>query len=186
MAYEDVKQQVINACQFLLSSGLLRGTSGNVSIRCDEDTLAVSPSGIPYNTLKVEDIPLIDYHGNVKEGEKKPSSETPMHTIIYRNRPDVGAVVHCHALYSTAFSSSKYEKLPVVTVPLIRYDPVWVAPFEIPGSEELAESTMKYLGETGSALILQHHGIITACKDIDKALACCSYVEEAAQAAFMA
>lgn len=186
MAYESVKQQVIDACRFLLSSGLLRGTSGNVSIRCDADTIAVSPSGIPYDTLTVDDIPLVDPNGNVKEGSKKPSSETPMHTIIYRNREDVGAVVHCHALYSTAFSASKHTKLPVVTVPIIRYDPVYVAPFEVPGSKELAESTMKYLGQTGSALILQHHGIITACANIDKALTCCSYVEEAAQAAFIA
>lgn len=183
MAYENIKQQVIDACNYLVSSGLIQGTSGNVSIKCDDDTVAVSPSGIPYETLTVDDIPLVDINGNLKEGTKKPSSETPMHTIIYRNRKDVGAVVHCHAVYSTAFSATELDRIPVVTVPVIHYDPVLVAPFEVPGTKELAESTIKYLGEEGSAVILQHHGIIAAQPNIKKALTCCSYVEEAARVA---
>ena len=184
--YELEKQQIIDACRQLVSEGLIRGTSGNISIRCAENTVAVSPSGISYGTLKLSDIPLVDLHGSVIEGEKKPSSETPMHTAIYRARQDVNSIVHCHALYSTVFSALGYDRIPVLVVPVIHYDPVLVAPFEIPGSIELAESTVKYLGEKGTAVILQNHGLLAANRDLKAAMTCCSYVEEAAQAACIA
>ena len=181
MAYENIKQIIIDSCRKMQAEGLIHGTSGNISIKIDDNTVAISPSSIPYDVLTVDDIPLVDINGNVIEGSKKPSSETPMHTAIYRARKDVKAIVHCHAIYSTVFSTLGYDCLPLISVPSLFYEQVKVAPFFHPGTKELADAAVEGFGEKGSAVILKNHGLISACDSIEKAMTCCSYIEETAQ-----
>ncbi len=186
MEYMDIRRAVIDASLKAQKQGLIRGTSGNISIRSDDGkVIAITPTSIPYELLAPEDIPLIDENGTVLEGKNKPSSEMPMHTAIMRARRDVYAIVHTHSKFATVLSIIG-QPLPVMTVPLIGYapDPAPIVPFEVPGSDQLGQAVVRALGKKGSAAILEHHGMIAVGKTIQKAMSCTDYVEEGAEIAF--
>jgi len=171
MEYEEIRRQVIEACLAMQKKGLIRGTSGNVSVRirkyqdaepdprwAGEDLLAISPSSIPYEELTPEMIPIVDMQGKIVcEGTDpgaeakgrapyacKPSSELPLHLAVMNSRLDAGAVVHTHSKFSTVMGILG-QKIPVNTIPMVYYvrRPVTVAPFEIPGSRELGDAVAR-------------------------------------------
>jgi len=182
---EGLRKQVLEAAREMSRLELVRGTSGNVSAR-DPGTglVAITPSSLPYDTLEPEDIMVVDYSGNVIEGTRRPSSETPMHTAVYRARPDVLAVMHTHSPHATAFGVAG-SPLRAVTVPLAIYGPVQVALFELPGTAKLAEECVRSLGSEGMAVLLQNHGILTVGRTLAEALEIAVYVEEGAQVALL-
>ena len=89
----------------LHSQGLIYLKSGNISQRTAEGQVAIKPSGASYQRMKVEDIVIVDLQGQLVDGTLKPSSETPMHTLIYRECPEVNAVVHTHAPHALVLAS---------------------------------------------------------------------------------
>ena len=192
MILEGLRKQVLDAARQMSHLGLVRGTSGNVSAR-DAGTglVAITPSSLPYDTLEPGDIVVVDLSGKAVdlsgkaiEGTHRPSSETPMHTAVYRARPDVLAVMHTHSPHATAFGVAG-SPLPAVTVPLAIYGPVLVALFELPGTVELAGECVRALGGEGMAVLLQNHGILTVGRTVPEALEVALYVEEGAQVALL-
>lgn len=184
MRYEEERRAVIAAARELRDRGLIRGTSGNVSVRTPEPSLiAITPSSIPYNELEPEDICLVALDGERVDCAHAPSSESPMHLAIYAARPDVGAVVHTHSLYATVMASLG-ETLPAVTVPGAEFYPVRSAPFVMPGTKELADAAVEYLGQ-GSAVLLKHHGLVCTGRSLAGAMSAAGYVEENAQIAYL-
>ena len=208
MQYEEIRKQVIAGCRAMQQKGLIRGTSGNVSVRirkyadaepdarwAEEDYLAISPTSIPYENLTPEMIPIVDMQGNVVDGSCKPSSELPLHLAVMRSRVDAGAVVHTHSKFSTVMGILG-QKIPLNTIPMVYYvrRGVPVVPFEIPGSEELGAAVARAfngtaLDETPSgyarkAVLLEHHGLVTCGTGLDDALSAAEYVEEAAEIAY--
>lgn len=184
--YQEIREKVIHYSLQTQKRGLIRGTSGNISLRSDDgQVIAITPSGIPYEELKPESIPLVDEYGNVLDGKFKPSSELPMHTHILREKKDINAVIHTHAKYCTIMSILNVE-LPAMTVPQLSMGlfPIKVVPFEIPGSEELGDAIIKYLGDNGKAVMLANHGLINIDKTIERAFAGTEYLEEAAEIAY--
>ncbi len=181
MEYTDLRQNIIDAALYMQRSGMICGTSGNISVRVPEGVL-VTPSSMPYDELKPEDICLVSLGGELLEGERRPSSETPLHLAVYNARGDVGAVVHAHSEYSTVMASL-CDVLPPVTVPGTEYYPVKSVPFILPGSDALAEGVAEALGG-GSAVIMAHHGLVCAAKSLKKAMTAAEYVEENARIAY--
>jgi len=84
----------------MAAGGLVQGTEGNVSARAGE-LIAISPSGLAYDTLRPEDVCLVNPEGAVVDGPQ-PSVELPMHLAVLAARPDIGAVVHTHSPRATA------------------------------------------------------------------------------------
>ncbi len=85
----------------MISSGLTKGTGGNISIfNREQGLVAISPSGLDYYETKPEDVVILNLDGDVVEGERKPSSELDMHLIYYRKREDINALVHTHSPYA--------------------------------------------------------------------------------------
>ncbi len=188
MQVQDLRERVLIAAKESARLGLVSGTSGNVSAQDPETGLiAITPSGVPYETLSPEDLPIVDIHGRVVEAKEGvwPSSETPLHTEVYRTRTDVNGVVHTHSTYGTVFSVLN-ENIPTVTVPLAIYGPIPVSPFHMPGSPELAAEAVKSLGPEGRAVLLQNHGVLCVGPTVEEALTCAAYVEEGAQVAYLA
>ena len=186
MDYQDIREQVIQGCLAIQNKGLIRGTSGNISVRSADGTvMAISPSGVPYEILTPEMVPVVDMAGNIVSEGMKPSSELPMHLMVMNARPDVGSVVHTHSKFSIILSIIG-EKLPVNTIPLIMMapDPAPIVPFEFPGSPDLGAAVVKYLGDSGHAVIMEHHGLLTVGKDLGEALTIAEYVEEGAEIAY--
>jgi L-fuculose-phosphate aldolase len=143
----------------MLERNLTEGTGGNVSA-CRGDRIAINPSGVPYEDVAPETVPVVDLQGDQLAGELAASSETPMHTMIYRERDDVGAVVHTHSPYATTFASLD-EPIPAshYLVAFAGRD-VPVAGYEKPGSEALGRLAVEALGEDRNACLLKNHGTI--------------------------
>jgi L-fuculose-phosphate aldolase len=183
---EDLKKEVLEAALSCSKQRLISGTSGNVSARDPQTGLIViTPSSVSYEELAPADLPILDADGRVVQGTLRPSSEAPLHTAVYRERSDVNGVVHTHSIYATVFSVLSKD-IPAVTVPLALYGPVPVAPFKVPGSDELASIAVKCLGSDGRAVLLQNHGVLCAGKTVGDAMTCATYVEEGAQVAYLA
>lgn len=181
MEYTDIRQSIIAAALYMQRSGMIRGTSGNISVRVPEGVL-VTPSSVPYEELEPEDICLVSLEGEHLDCRRRPSSETPLHLAVYAARPDVGAVVHAHSEYSTVMASL-CGVLPAVTVPGTEFYPVKSVPFLLPGSEALADAVAEALGD-GSAVIMAHHGLVCAAQTLKKAMGAAEYVEENARIAY--
>lgn len=185
--YEDIRRQVLEAALRSNELGLIHGTSGNISIRDEKDNVvAITPSGIPYQTMKVEDIAIVDLDGNWIDGPYKPSSETPMHTGILKNRPDMNAVVHTHSKYATVMSMSG-EPLPSATLPGCWYYPIkCTTEFYPAGTQGLAQTAIDGIGKDGEVVLLKNHGLIACGKDIAAAMTCAEYSEECAEISYLA
>lgn len=188
MNYEAIRVQVLNAAIESNKLGLIHGTSGNISVRdAEANVVAITPSNVPYDTMTPEDITIVDLDGNVLEGKYIPSSETPMHTAMYRARADINAVVHTHSLFATVMSTSSMEELPNMTVPISMFLPVkTAAPFKMPGSEELAQCVVETIGADGDVALLKNHGLLATGPNIGAAMSCAIYTEECAEVAYYA
>lgn len=157
-----LREEVLEKAKQMVIDGLAYESGGNISaIDAEKGLIAITPSAIEYRKMRVEDITVIDKQGNVVDGRYKPTSETPLHTIFYRERMDVGAVVHTHAPYASAFAVID-EPVPmlVTEAALCIGGPVKVAPYRRPGTEELSKIALEVMGD-GVAVLLGQHGLIT-------------------------
>lgn len=104
---ENLKKEVLEANLLLPKYGLVTFTWGNVSAVDRESGLVViKPSGVPYETLKEEDLVVVSLDGKIVEGNKRPSSDTPTHLELYRRFKDIKAVVHTHSRWATSFAQA--------------------------------------------------------------------------------
>jgi L-fuculose-phosphate aldolase len=169
----------------MLREGLTRGTGGNVSIRRG-DHAAINPSGVPYEEIDPADVPLVTIEGEQVAGPQEASSETPMHTAIYRERPDVGSVIHTHSPYATTFASLD-EPVPASNRRMALVgDEIPVAGFEQPGTEALGKLAVEALGDECNACLLKNHGVIAVGPDPETAYEVASLVEYCARVHYQA
>jgi len=170
----------------LHGKGLVIGNSGNISARIPgTNTLLIKPSGVSLESLKPEELLVIDLQGNMVKGKAAVSKETPIHTAIYRTREEVQAVVHTHPPTATAFGIAKMEILPLQIEMFIKLpNGVPIIPFEAPGSKALADKIQKKIANY-DALILENHGIVTIGSTIEAACNLNLMVEEAAKIQFL-
>ncbi|MCI6379554.1 MAG: L-ribulose-5-phosphate 4-epimerase AraD, partial [Faecalicoccus sp.] len=104
---ENLKQKVLEANLLLPKYGLITFTWGNVSaIDREKGIVVIKPSGVDYDTMKAEDIVLVDLEGHIVEGSLKPSSDLPTHLEFYRNWKNIGGVVHTHSRWATSFAQA--------------------------------------------------------------------------------
>ncbi|KAE9528336.1 L-fuculose-phosphate aldolase [Testudinibacter aquarius] len=155
--------------------GLNQGTSGNISCRFNNGML-ITPSGVPCDVLTPEQIVFVDNNGYSEEG-KKPSSEWHFHLACYEVRRELNAVIHNHALYSTAISILNKD------IPAIHYmvavsgrDSIPCLPYATFGSLELSAIVAKGI-QLSKAILLQHHGVVCMEETLDKALWLANEVE---------
>lgn len=104
---EDIKQRVYEANMLLPKFGLVTFTWGNVSeIDREKGLVVIKPSGVPYETMKPEDMVVLDLDGNRVEGSMKPSSDAPTHIYLYKKFPKIGGVVHTHSSFATSWAQA--------------------------------------------------------------------------------
>lgn len=104
---QKLKQQVFDANMDLPRYGLVTFTWGNVSaIDRERGLVAIKPSGVAYETMKVDDMVIVDLEGDVVEGRYRPSSDTDTHLALYRRYPSLGGVVHTHSTHATAWAQA--------------------------------------------------------------------------------
>lgn len=128
MLLQKEREDVVRYCRKLIESGLTKGTGGNISVLNRRQGLfAISPSGMDYFEMTPEDVVVMDLEGNVVDGNRKPSSEHALHSILYTDRDDIGAVVHTHSTYCTVLGTLR-EGLPSSSYLVALADPMCAAP----------------------------------------------------------
>lgn len=162
----SLKNDLIEVGKRIYARGYVASNDGNISVRLDEQKILITPSGVSKGFMKPSDLLIVNLEGTVLSGDKKPSSELPMHLQIYKERPDVNSVCHAHPIYATGFAVAGIPLdmcvLPEViislgTVPLVEYG--------TPGTDEYFKSMLKNLKDH-DAFLLANHGVITVGKDI--------------------
>ncbi|MEN8672336.1 class II aldolase/adducin family protein [Nocardioides sp.] len=152
------REQVASAARRLAEAGLLVGTAGNVSLRVG-DLVAVTGSSVTLANAGVRDVVVVRLDGSYVEGSLSPTSELDLHLGVYADRPEVGAVVHTHAPYSTAVACV-LEELPVLHYQhLLLGGATRVAPYATFGTPELATHVRTALTDRQAALMASHGSV---------------------------
>lgn len=166
MLLEKERRDVVETCLFMQSNGLIVGTAGNVSIRVD-DKVAISPSGVPYETMTAEDVVVFSMDGERVDGILEPSSELPLHLSVYRETA-AKAITHNHAPASTALGLVVDEIPPSHYYSAMLGGIIRVAPYAEFGTDELARNVTDALKGRSGAL-MKNHGAITIGPTVKKA-----------------
>ena len=179
------RENVSELGRVMLTQGLTKGTGGNISAR-EGDRVAISPSGMAYEDITPEDVPIVDLEGNKVAGDLDPSSEIAMHTGILREREGIGGVVHNHSPYASTFASLG-EPIPASHY-LIAFvgDKIPVAPYETFATPELAEVALETLGNEYTACLLENHGVVAVGETVDEAFEIATMVEYCARIQYQA
>jgi L-ribulose-5-phosphate 4-epimerase len=104
---EELRKQVLDANLELVLRGLVLYTFGNASgISREQGLVAIKPSGVPYDTMRPEDLVITDLDGRIVEGTLRPSSDLPTHLVLYRSFPAIGGVAHTHSRFATSWAQA--------------------------------------------------------------------------------
>jgi L-fuculose-phosphate aldolase len=181
--HQRLREEVARVSRRMSDTGLVRGTSGNVSARTPDGNALITPSGLDYALMAPEDVVLVDLDGNTIEGSFEPSVETPMHTGIYRSRPETNGVVHTHAPYSTTLACLNWEIPPVHYMLAVLSDVgrIPVARYATYGTEELARNAARALADSHRACLLRNHGTIAVGASVSEAYSRTELLEEMAE-----
>ena len=175
----ELQEAVISACRELTRLRLTHGTSGNISVRRDERQFFVSPTGMTYDSLEADDIPLVDLDGRWF-GRRLPSSEWRFHRDIFKSRNDVAAIVHTHSMNATALACSG-RGIPAFhyMVAVAGGADIRCAPYYTFGTQALSDAAVAAL-QGRKACLLANHGVIAVGADLPAALALAGEVENLA------
>jgi len=184
---EALRQELYELHLELPRQHLVAWTSGNISAR-DPGTglVVIKPSGVRYEHLRPEHMVVVDLDGRVVEGALKPSSDTASHLYIYRQRPEVGGVVHTHSTYASAFAAVG-RPIPVyLTAQADEFGgPIPCAGFALIGGEEIGRVVLEAIGRS-CAVLLKNHGVITIGPNAEAAVKAAVMVEDVARTTFVA
>jgi L-fuculose-phosphate aldolase len=172
---------VLATAKKMLADGLVEGTSGNISGRLPEGLVCLTPSSVSYETMTLDDLVVVDLDGQVVEGERGPTTEKDLHLATLRRYPELGAVIHTHAVYATMFALA-HEPIPAVIEEVVVYvgGDVPCCGYRGTGSVELGDEVAAHLADRGAAL-LANHGLVTCGPSPETALHNAALVERTAQ-----
>ena len=165
----------------LLQRNLVAGSWGNISMRIDKDSYAITPSGRPYELLVEEDVVIVNAKGVKLAGTALPSSELLMHLAIYESFPATNAVIHTHSVYASACAAMHRQIPPLLEdTAQIAGGPIRVAKYALAGTKELADNAVAAM-ENANAVLLANHGALSCGNCLDEALTIAEIVEKSAQ-----
>ena len=170
MNYKSIREQLLDTVVKANEVDLIRMSAGNISTRTGDGLVAITPSGIKYRHMTREDISIVDLQGNLVEGPKS-SSETPMHSAIYRNLPDIGSICHTHSTFAITFAMLGRD-VPMANLELVVCGaPIPVAPWACPGTPKAAEVTVDIFKSRPGlrVILLRKHGLVAIGANLDQA-----------------
>lgn len=205
-----LRQQLADYGRKLVSCGLVQGTWGNLSVRLDEESMLVTPSGIDYEALSAGDMVKVNIRTLEYEGQLKPTSEKGLHAKVYQDRPEIGGVIHTHSKYCSVYAAA-HKDLPIPAdtasaqavatsagesaceasgIATDKSDfksaggflnPVRLAKYALPGTKALIKNTAAALGANYGG-IMSNHGMIACGDALPVAFENCVRLEELAKA----
>ena len=171
------RQKLIQYGKKMVENNLTFSTGGNLSIRIDDRSFLITPSGMAYESLKERDLVVMTSEGEILKGDRKPSSEWHMHGAIYNARPEINVLIHTHSPFVSVVSSLGEELPPISyliasagtrTVPLARYETF--------GTKELGEAAVEAMGNC-KAVMLANHGLIAGGDTLAQAFSLAQEIE---------
>ena len=161
MNLHQIKRDIIEVGRRLYEKGYVVSNDGNISARISEDRIVITPSGLCKGTLSLEDLCICDMDGNKVSGLLRPSSEVVMHIFLYRERPDIQAIVHAHPPTATGFSVAGIPLTEcVLPKVIVGVGSIPIARYGTPGGVDIAEPIRQYVKDY-DAYLLENHGATT-------------------------
>ncbi len=197
--YTHLKQEAYDANMQLPKLGLVLFTFGNVSVADrNHNVFAIKPSGVPYEELSSEKMVIVDFDGHTIEGDLRPSSDTQTHAVLYKHWENIGAIVHTHSTYATAWAQSLRD-IPIYGTTHADHNTVDI-PCAPPMSDKMILGNYEY--ETGfqimncfkekglnyeevEMMIVGNHAPFTWSKNGDKAVYNAAVLEQVAKMAWL-
>ncbi len=167
---EEIKEEICRVGHALYNLGFVAANDGNISYKASENEYYCTPSGVSKGVLTPDMICKVDKDGNKLEGRLNPSSEIKMHMRVFRERPDVTAVVHAHPPVATAFTVAGIElNQYILPEAILSIGNVPTCKYGTPSTMEIPDSLMPYIHKH-DAFLLENHGALTVGCDLNKAL----------------
>lgn len=183
MDVQCAREEVIEACKWLQNNQYVFGTWGNISLRLDDGNILITPSKVPYDTMRPDDLVVLAPDGSVVSGHRLATSERELHRGIMNARADVGAIIHFHSTFAMAAAATGEDIPPLSeemcqliggSIPITKH---FVA------SEkhlELGMEATRCIGQK-NGLLLRNHGPVACGRTLDEAKVCCQVIEKSAQ-----
>jgi len=164
-----IKQEICEIGRRLYNKGFAAANDGNITARISENEVLCTPTLHSKGFLKPDDISTVDMTGKQISGRKKRSSEALLHLEIYKQRPDVKSVVHCHPPHATAFAIAR-EPIPQCVLPEVEVflGDVPITKYETPGGQEFADTIIPFVKKT-NIVILANHGTVSYGESVEQA-----------------
>jgi L-ribulose-5-phosphate 4-epimerase len=169
-AYSSLKEEVYEANMELPKRGLVLYTFGNVSaIDRQAGVVAIKPSGVPYEQLRLQDIVIVDQENKTVEGSMRPSSDTLTHLLLYQHFPNIGGVCHTHSTYAVAWAQAK---MPIPNLGTTHADHLVAA---VPCTDEMTDEMIRgnYELETGHQILNAFRDGLLSYEEVEMVLVAC-------------
>lgn len=177
MNEHEIKNSIVQTGLILLEKKLVARTWGNISSRIDEKHFAITPSGLGYETLTADDIPVFNMEDETWTG-RKPSSEKRIHAACYAQYPEVNFVIHTHQDYATAIGLVGTSTLEMTEEEKALLGEIKVASYGLPGTKKLKKGVEEALKAGSKTVLMLHHGAVILGKDKEDAIHKAEVLEE--------
>jgi L-fuculose-phosphate aldolase len=164
----ELKKQMIEIGRRIWVRGFVAANDGNITVKLSDDELLTTPTGVSKGFMTVEMIIKCDRTGKVISSNPgfRPSSEVKMHLDVYKERPDINAVVHAHPQYATSFAVAGIPlNKCVLPEAVIVMGAVPIAPYGLPSSMEIPDRIRPFI-KTSDVILLENHGALTLGTDL--------------------
>lgn len=160
MEINELKQLIADTGRILVKKELVARTWGNISARIDDTKFAITPSGLGYDNMQAEDVPIYDSASDTYEGKRKPSGEKKVHAVAYRIFPEVKFVVHTHQDYATAISLVGVDNLKMTDEEREFLGKIEIAAYGLPGTDKLKNNVENAMKKGAKIVLMAHHGVV--------------------------
>lgn len=181
---EEARRQIVKYGRGLFEHGYVVSNDGNISVKVSENEIWCTPTNVSKGNMTQDMMVKLDLDGNIIAGDGKPSSEVKMHLRVYKENPEIMAVVHAHPVYATTFAIAGIAlDEPTLMEALMQLGCVPVAKYAKPGVEEVGESVAPFC-KNYNAVLLSNHGALTWGNSISMAYRRMEVLEEYAKVTF--
>jgi L-fuculose-phosphate aldolase len=163
MAFPNEWQARKDICEVgrrLYDRGFAAANDGNISVRLAPERILCTPTGVSKGFLKPDDLCIVDLEGKQIAGTKKRTSEILLHLSVFKKRPDIVGVLHCHPPHATAFAMV-HETIPKCVLPEVEVflGEVPIARYETPGTQTFADTVLPYVNSANTMLLANHGSV---------------------------
>jgi L-fuculose-phosphate aldolase len=165
----ELREDIIEIGRLVFQKGWVAANDGNITIRLDAERILATPTGVCKGMMHLDDLIIVDMHGNKISGRAERTSEIAMHLKIYELRPEIKAVVHAHPPVATGFAAAgKSLNLGLLPEVVIGLGCVPLAGYGLPGTPALTEPMLPLIPKY-DALLMANHGAVCYGEDVFKA-----------------